>query len=380
MRSYTDSSISRSRTLGRRSSSNIPRECMFCGKIFFRSDILRRHYKTCPSRTSQPLPLPLKKGKHRKACDSCARSKLSCDFDLPCESCLARNIRCTYQRLEGNLSISGVSRLITPKSVGIGYLTQELNTSDLSSPTITAHGLYHGMERYSKTSIPFLLNYTNPENRSLSHTFGFFSQSLAIFASPLPNALDDYESNLLSLDISLGGLFPGYFFGDDERERGQLGDGSCAVAEIDSFSIKASLHTARLSRTNEIVDHLTEVSLSLPKDHPESAPNANLVRAISLFSSSNIQRLMETYFNQWHRHSPVVHSGTFSIEEASLPLLISVILTGALYSPSTEDVNMARNMLDLAEECAFQDPLFLRILSGSASEACCRSISSFEAF
>lgn len=344
----------------------------------FSRDILRRHYTTCPSRATQPLPRPLKKGKRRKACDCCAKAKLSCDFDSPCESCLARNTSCTYQRV-GDDTTSERDQ-IRPGAAPSGFSecsNEQCNQSNLhSSPSFVSlksntPELYLGIQHRSKTSIPFLLNYTNPENRSLRDTFGFSSDCQAIFPLHFQKILDDYESALLSTDGSLDDLFPGYFFPDNASERRQLEFSSYPMIEFDSLPGNPSPHLPGLSRTNEVVDHLTEISLSLPKYHPESAPNANLVSGVSLFSSTNIQRLVEIYFHQWHRHSPIVHSGTFDMETISLPLLISVVLTGALYSPLAPEVEMARKMLNLAEECAFQDRVFLRLVSGEAPESCC---------
>jgi hypothetical protein len=72
------------------------------------------------------------------------------------------------------------------------------------------------------------------------------------------------------------------------------------------------------------------------------------------------------YFRHWNRHSPVLHHGTFDAEKVSLPLLLMVVVTGALFSLSHDEVAMARNMLQLAEEYTFQNPAFVALLSGMA--------------
>jgi hypothetical protein len=48
-------------------------------------DIVRRHYATCASRGSHAVPGYKKRGQQPKACDPCARSKIACDAELPCE-------------------------------------------------------------------------------------------------------------------------------------------------------------------------------------------------------------------------------------------------------------------------------------------------------
>lgn len=42
--------------------------------------------------------------------------------------------------------------------------------------------------------------------------------------------------------------------------------------------------------------------------------------------------LITTYFEQWQRHSPVLHPKLFDPNTASFPLLLTVILVGAFYS------------------------------------------------
>ena len=36
------------------------------------------------------------RGRKRKACDSCARGRVACDGDSPCETCLSKGLDCLY--------------------------------------------------------------------------------------------------------------------------------------------------------------------------------------------------------------------------------------------------------------------------------------------
>jgi hypothetical protein len=162
----------------------------------FRSDAVLRHSRTCSSRGTLPVPTSLKRGKKRKACDYCASSKLSCDFDWPCETCLVNGKDCTYQRVaEDNARQSPIEReqwnkqdgRITPSKINVPQLMQQLN---------------------SKVAIPFLLNYTDPQKKAFHETFGRLSTSDPDVAA-LPSFGEPIQSNPLTSDdeYSLSPLF-----------------------------------------------------------------------------------------------------------------------------------------------------------------------------
>ncbi|KIW06920.1 uncharacterized protein PV09_02589 [Verruconis gallopava] len=74
-------------------------ECCFCGRVFRRVDGAKRHVKSCPLRGNRPLPAHMKRGRKVHACDTCSRTKVSCDSKIPCTRCSSRNLNCTYRRL-----------------------------------------------------------------------------------------------------------------------------------------------------------------------------------------------------------------------------------------------------------------------------------------
>lgn len=81
----------------------------------------------------------------------------------------------------------------------------------------------------------------------------------------------------------------------------------------------------------ESADHLTALTLALPRSHPEHAPNINLALGMSTLTPANIRKFPRLYFHHWNRHSPVVHPGTFEVYKAPLPLLLVMTLTGACH-------------------------------------------------
>lgn len=352
------------------------RPCEFCSKKFVRSDVLRRHYKTCPSRGNRPIPGPLKKGKQRRACDSCAVSKLSCDLENPCESCLVNNNKCSYVRIFGTAVPSTQERrdrLPAP----LGHL--DIGGTNIFDSLPGTHQLQ------SKASIPFLLNYTSSNTRSLKDAFGCSIPTSGSPATPLTDnpALFDSAEVLWACDetatdmpefpnlpSTLDELFPDYFFPIRDFVSAKLKNASDYASDETALfeDVTFDLYSSRNRLTNELIDHLTAVSLSFPKDHPQSSPNTSLAKGTALFSRSSMDTLIEIYFSQWHRHSPIIHRATFDANKVSLPLLLSILLTGALLSPSSEHVSMAKDMLELAEECAFRNVLFNDLVSGSLSQ------------
>lgn len=107
--------------------------CQFCSSAYSRGDVLRRHWTTCAKRlqSGQEIPKAESGGKHRHACDVCARLKKACNGLQPCAECESRGKLCSYERLTGGQPPRGKRR--EPMSVyseqqdwetkGFGYQT-----------------------------------------------------------------------------------------------------------------------------------------------------------------------------------------------------------------------------------------------------------------
>lgn len=132
----------------------------------------------------------------------------------------------------------------------------------------------------------------------------------------------------------------------------------------------------------EFAEHLTTLTLSLPRDHPERAPSINLALGMTIFTEAKIEKFLRLYFHHWNRHSPVVHRRTFDVVDTSLALVLVMTLTGALFSSSPDEVATAQSMLDLAEEFAFRDADFETIASGffpDGPDGCRRALQALQA-
>ncbi|GFF66973.1 C2H2 type zinc finger domain protein [Aspergillus lentulus] len=71
--------------------------------MLYNRDVLRRHWTTCAKRlqSGQEIPKADSGGKHRHACDACARLKKACNGLQPCAECESRGKLCSYERLTG---------------------------------------------------------------------------------------------------------------------------------------------------------------------------------------------------------------------------------------------------------------------------------------
>ncbi|KEF52267.1 uncharacterized protein A1O9_11507 [Exophiala aquamarina CBS 119918] len=358
--------------------------CEFCKKTYHRSDVLRRHYVSCPHRNGRQIPDRLPRGRRKQACDLCARTRVSCDLDSPCENCLFSGSCCTYLRTERTAR--------SPSTLSTGnYGSLRSAPRQISNETgSTSH----------KIRISFLLNWSSPTS-GLTDTFKRSSDDVAVHANTRSQSQDDttfyckaggsesygYSPSWLSLVIPLTSphtdYLPLFLTPDNSLINLEL----CADASALPFpSSELGMHdqlssTAFLSLMDgsqypdqlvgmdrnisiELADQLTALTLSLPHDHPEHAPSIHLALGMRTLTQNNISIFLQLYFQHWNRHSPVVHPGTFGVFRTPLPLLLVMTLTGALFSLAPGAVTTARSMLELAEEFAFSDPDFQRIASG----------------
>lgn len=357
-------------------------------------DVLRRHYQSCPQRGQRAIPHRLRRGRRKQACDSCARLKTSCDLDWPCENCLLSDKTCSYLRIEAK------------------QYHDKTQKSRSDPPPMTPQLLSHDDTEIHKISIPFLLNWTSPY-RGLTETFERSSEVVdteSLRVDYVPGILGEVEghadtgelcSSFQSHNILHDELLPRWPMSDDlPLERILDVDADTSFLSIydlgiaDNFSpgiylpLQETRHSPRsLMRASqaetesmvnfdlmgrdlraEFAESLTKLTLSLPRDHPDHAPSINLALGMTMLTQTNIEKFLWLYFHHWNRHSPVVHRRTFDVTDTSLPLVLVMTLTGALFSLSPDEVSAGQSMLDLAEEFAFRDADFERIASGIIPE------------
>ncbi|CZT08061.1 uncharacterized protein RAG0_13283 [Rhynchosporium agropyri] len=134
-----------------------------------------------------------------------------------------------------------------------------------------------------------------------------------------------------------------------------------------------------------IVDSILAKAASLHLSPPEQAhisQNLNF-----LFTPSRIDKFVGLYFEFWHPHCTIVHQATFTVDAAPIPLLISVVVMGAIYSQVDTEANTAKLVLDLVELYLFSlEDLsdeyeirhMLRVPMSSASDSIQLSVLAFQ--
>lgn len=114
----------------------------------------------------------------------------------------------------------------------------------------------------------------------------------------------------------------------------------------------------------ELINLLTALSLALSQEVPGCPAAALLAEGMAILEPYCVQKYVIIYFREWHQHSPVIHKGSFDPNMVALPLLLAVVLIGALYSSSSLNRDMARGMIFLAEQFAFRDRTFVTLAAG----------------
>jgi hypothetical protein len=327
------------------------------------SDVLRRHYNRCPSRGGKAIPSQLQRGRRKRACDRCARLKLACDADLPCETCLSQGAICTGSRID------------EPANT-VGSMVESHTHGNLPTPPDVVESPIHearasGRER---VSLSFLLNYAHPKNRSLASAFGVVA---AQEVDSSGSHHDGEGSCELAQDISSPEAFAPYspnmvfqfFLGEFDLALSPLADNLAdwPVSSRPADPLLSPLQGA----ANNLVDELTHFSSSWSQHRTGDRSHESLVAGFSLFTAGKIRDFVDDYFLRWNHHSPVIHAASFDIATAHTPLLLAVCLTSALLTPDSEDASAARSILDFAEEYVFEHHDFKILLDTSLATDIC---------
>lgn len=320
-------------TIGRSRSS---RECPFCSAVFSRVDGAKRHAKCCPKRGNRALRTG-KRGRKTKSCDQCSRIKVHCNAGHPCERCSSRELDCTFSRY---CCTDATHRQTTAPQ------------ESPDSPSRSSH---------SRVPLSFLLNYTDerqdfitekavgeePDGALLgpiyvapaaSHTQAPGETTIGCIDSMMLLPFDDGQTDIGSLE--LGGLY-------DTEEQGLLGAFLSQAPPSQEERLAARLDLLELG-----------VTAHASSGHCPTGVSFDPGAFRRFFSVSNVQSFATIFCRKQHYRYPIIHWPTFALEEATLPLLMVVALTGATYSYrpgyGPERIIEARNLYHLADSYVFQ--------------------------
>lgn len=263
--------------------------------------------------------MPGKRGRKRKACDACALSRVACDGDSPCESCLLKGLDCIYGRVQHSLSAASDEGPYKPD--------------------------HRETPNFQRIPISFLLNFTDPTIQS-SHD----SQRLLATSdrtAGLANRTSSYD--LVELD-QLIETWPSIF-------RTFIN-----VDALDAPSRSLDLPYGLNESTNltELIDGLIRYLEQAPIPHFRKN-KLDQVKARAFFSEANIITFVDGFFENAYKSNPFIHKASFNINTASPHLLLAILLLGST-CVSPEDASTAEVYCDAVEYSIFEGPEFRRLL------------------
>lgn len=305
-------------------------ECPFCSTVFSRVDGARRHAKCCPQRAGRALNTK-KRGRKAKACDQCSRVKVHCDArsQSPCHRCISRKLDCTFGRCCTNTvhrqptheEELPVSQEPTSGRVPLSFL---LNVTDDKQDFITERAV--GEEPDGVLLGPTGVSPPPQVAPLRDNTFDYIDPTLL-----LPS-----DSQAYLAPLELGGLY-------NTEEQNLLGAFLSPQSQADLLSARLDLLESDIAAYASCSDY-----------HRGSFDKIAFRR---FFSVSNVHTFATIFCRKRHYQYPIIHWPTFALEEASLPLLMVVSLTGATYSyrpgHGPDHVTDARKLYHLADSYVF---------------------------
>lgn len=287
--------------------------CKSCQRSFSRSDALRRHLQTCTAGNSDAVRSSTK----RRACDRCVRLKRACDFNHPCQTCLARNADCAFTAQEADdlPAFHDYSHN--------GCASDSAQQGGYSFPV----ALFDGV----------IWTDVDPDLADLASTSWNDFLSLA---PTLPERTEGHNSPTLKfLDnfTKHTGLIKSFDCGTAEQRQIVL---ECAqqkyspfTSVIDPQQLYGSFTSDPLAaRCDEILALIKEVATVKPRNSAVDVAWSDLAHDMCshFFSPSSVRKYLELYWSIWHPNVNIIHRPTFDPVRARPVLLAAMTVIGRL--------------------------------------------------
>ena len=203
--------------------------------------------------------------------------------------------------------------------------------------------------------------------RHVSESFLLHDEEEVVFSSrfnfPRPacadgsqqeDGLDIASSTDFDFDFIDSVFYPAFFAstswsGTSPMDAQMLYDDSTIPVEVDLDKYGVSSCLERLSCLPQTI-----VEFVPGRKSSQAATDTALTSLEHMFIPRNIVRHIDDYFQYWHRNSRVVHRPSFALGEVSDPLLVGVVLLGAMYSVNQDERRMAGSVMQYAEGYIFE--------------------------
>ena len=301
--------------------------CMFCSKQFKRSDVLRGHLFRCEQRGSLAVPKKQEKGRKRSSCDSCVKLRTKCDSETPCTRCKELNKPCT--RSLNTQKSQDASDLRTHDQISINFLLNSPRHDDF-------------VERFPIRKSPI--------EESMDGGGGL------LLEQPATPGMSDWGDRVENYDAFFGadmsfdsffGNFEGLSFSLPMPAHQELPETTQEALAVPSPALEF--------RALEIREQLRFAALN-HDDLNGTQHFKDLSPAIELITHSEVESCIELYFRCYHRHCPILHRPSFDATSVALPLLLSVMALGAMYSKDPAQLSLLKQLLDLIETYIYALP------------------------
>ncbi|KAK0243584.1 hypothetical protein EDD85DRAFT_760397 [Armillaria nabsnona] len=334
--------------------------CEVCGAEFTRSDLLTRHKRTCGDPT-------IAHRSRRKSCQACADSKIKCNLENPCSKCISRGKKCVYVNdpAVSRDKKNNAKRRRLKRSV---QTTPAEDSPELSSsPTFSSDSLPSPRNR----GISPMLNSTPslPADSPPLHPTSFNSSSLSdIFDAVIKDAvtitdgsgeLHDPMEKLFSNGVldyfldkhplsapAMTQSLPEFPWIEHSGASGLNGD-------YFSF-MPSSLSPVSIPTPSDYGSPLSFISNPSPCPYTASPASTESIGSAQPLDTEN-QQYLYLFFSAFCTQIPVVHQGTWAIEDKP-PVLIRVMQAcGALFLKTRRAVNFITETLSSTRDALIHE-------------------------
>ncbi|KAF3387475.1 hypothetical protein F1880_001534, partial [Penicillium rolfsii] len=282
-------------------------------------DVLLRHEKTCKQNDNRPLG-PVKRGRKRKACDTCALGRVACDGDSPCEACLLKGLDCSHSCAQ------------QVQAIGPGTEDQETSKSHPQSLSTNKPCAETRQSSQRRLSISFLLNCPHHFHRLLA---------------------EQHEDEVVGPTIPSGQFTETWPF---------LFHAFIDPSALDTTSLNSGMSYGlqdypSLSRTSE------GLFRCLDQAPPTCARDIGSYRmtARAFVSEANIMRFVDAFFQYAYSSNPFIHKASFNVNTASRYLVLAILCYGLTYA-SRENTSAYNESFNVVEFLIFEGSEFQQLL------------------
>ncbi|KAL3459689.1 hypothetical protein BJX64DRAFT_279059 [Aspergillus heterothallicus] len=334
--------------------SSRPHRCPTCGSTFQRTDVLRRHIRTC----SHPASSQKSCAGRKRSCDRCVRLKKSCNSDQPCQRCTSQDVTCCYSASSVNKEPSGTASTdelrVANLDLDFGcFLDDYMAAASMPSPV-------------PGSFFPDSVGYS-----SLSWQ-DFLAMTAGGETLRTPPILDtDSLRSLRFLDkfTSNTGFVASFDCGTESQRYEVLSNFNLKIAcggEMQSLptlpvnSLTDWIDDPLLLKTHQILLLVKEVVMIKPRNSAVTLDWSPVLEQMCLqfFSPVNLRKFLNFYWSIWHPNVNFVHRPSFQPLDAKPSVLATMALIGACVSPLPADNENARMWFNCVEELVFIDEDF----------------------